>query len=150
MVLEASAECQFANRLEPVELKSMLDAAAENGTTAPFIVDLRHPLDYLPDPRVLPGALRIGPNELQSHSEIIPRDRDVVLYCTCPSEETSAKVAMQLHKLGIYRVRPLRGGFDGWKQAGYPLVDYVTDVPTSGRVVQGILPASPHHTLPTA
>jgi len=137
-------------RLEPVELKSMLDAAAENGTTAPFIVDLRHPLDYLPDPRVLPGALRIGPNELQSHSEIIPRDRDVVLYCTCPSEETSAKVAMQLHKLGIYRVRPLRGGFDGWKQAGYPLVDYVTDVPTSGRVVQGILPASPHHTLPTA
>ena len=81
----------------------------------PFIVDLRHPLDYLPDPRVLPGALRIGPNELKQHSEIIPRDRDVILYCTCPSEETSAKVALQLHKLGIYRVRPLRGGFDGWK-----------------------------------
>ncbi len=109
-------------RLEPAELKEMLDDAEQHGTTPPFIVDLRHPLDYLPDPRVLPGALRIGPNELKQHSEIIPRDRDVILYCTCPSEETSAKLALQLHKMGIYRVRPLRGGFDGWKQAGYPLV----------------------------
>jgi hypothetical protein len=24
-------------------------------------------------------------------------------------------------------VRPLRGGFDGWKKAGYPLLDYVED-----------------------
>jgi membrane protein DedA with SNARE-associated domain/rhodanese-related sulfurtransferase len=128
-------------RLEPTELKEMIDAADKNGTTPPFIVDLRHPLDYLPDPRVLPGALRIGPNEIKQHSEIIPRDRDVVLYCTCPSEETSAKLALQLHKMGVYRVRPLRGGFDGWKQAGYPLVDYVTDTPST-EVVQQILPAT--------
>jgi membrane protein DedA with SNARE-associated domain/rhodanese-related sulfurtransferase len=134
-------------RLEPVELKEMLDAAETNHTTPPFIVDLRHPLDYLPDPRVLPGALRIGPNELKQHSEIIPRDRDVILYCTCPSEETSAKLALQLHKLGIYRVRPLRGGFDGWKQAGYPLVDYVIDAPTS-TVVQQILPADTGSAVP--
>jgi membrane protein DedA with SNARE-associated domain/rhodanese-related sulfurtransferase len=134
-------------RLEPSELKDMLDAAEKNGNTPPFIVDLRHPLDYLPDPRVLPGALRIGPNELKLHNEIIPRDRDVILYCTCPSEETSAKLALQLHKMGVYRVRPLRGGFDGWKQAGYPLVDYVTDVPTSP-VVQVILPSTPSKPLP--
>lgn len=116
-------------RLEPAELKAMMDNAVAHGNIPPFIVDLRHPLDYLPDPRVLPGALRIGPNEIRQHSEIIPRDRDVILYCTCPSEETSAKLAMQLHKMGIYRVRPLRGGFDGWKEAGYPLVDYVEDTP---------------------
>jgi membrane protein DedA with SNARE-associated domain/rhodanese-related sulfurtransferase len=127
-------------RLEPSELKAMLDTAETAGTTPPFIVDLRHPLDYLPDPRVLPGALRIGPNELKLHNEIIPRDRDVILYCTCPSEETSAKLALQLHKMGVYRVRPLRGGFDGWKEAGYPLMDYVTDAPTSP-VVEHILPA---------
>jgi len=127
-------------RLEPSELKEMLDTATANGNIPPFIVDLRHPLDYLPDPRVLPGALRIGPNELKLHSEILPRDRDVILYCTCPSEETSAKLALQLHKMGVYRVRPLRGGFDGWKEAGYPLVDYVKDVP-SDAVVETILPA---------
>jgi membrane protein DedA with SNARE-associated domain/rhodanese-related sulfurtransferase len=134
-------------RLEPSELKTMLDESEKLGTPPPFIVDLRHPLDYLPDPRVLPGALRIGPNELKQHSEIIPRDRDVILYCTCPSEETSAKLALQLHKMGVYRVRPLRGGFDGWKQAGYPLVDYVTDTPTSP-VVQQILPANSGSAIP--
>jgi membrane protein DedA with SNARE-associated domain/rhodanese-related sulfurtransferase len=134
-------------RLEPSELKTMLDTAERDSLTPPFIVDLRHPLDYLPDPRVLPGALRIGPNELKQHSEIIPRDRDVILYCTCPSEETSARLALQLHKMGVYRVRPLRGGFDGWKQAGYPLVDYVTDTPTSP-VVQQILPANSGSAIP--
>jgi len=134
-------------RLEPSELKSMLDDAETNGNKPPFIVDLRHPLDYLPDPRVLPGALRIGPNELKQHSEIIPRDRDVILYCTCPSEETSAKLALQLHKIGVYRVRPLRGGFDGWKEAGYPLVDYVSDVPTTAVVTQ-ILPSNSGSAIP--
>jgi membrane protein DedA with SNARE-associated domain/rhodanese-related sulfurtransferase len=111
-------------RLEPSDLKQMLDYAQLDGTAQPFIVDLRHPLDYLPDPRVLPGAVRIGPSELAALAGRIPRDRDIILYCTCPSEETSAKVAMQLHRLGITRVRPLRGGFDGWKRAGYPLLDY--------------------------
>lgn len=114
-------------RLEPEELMAMIDEASHAGQVAPFIVDLRHPLDYLPDPRVLPGAVRVGPAELALHSDRIPRDRDVILYCTCPSEETSAKVAMQLHKMGINRVRPLRGGFDGWKLAGFPLIDYVDD-----------------------
>ena len=112
-------------RLNPEDLKAMLDHAAATGAQAPYIVDLRHPLDYLPDPRVLPGAARIGPAELAAHAERIPRARDIILYCTCPSEETSAKVAMDLHKLGITRVRPLRGGFDGWKEAGYPLHDYI-------------------------
>jgi membrane protein DedA with SNARE-associated domain/rhodanese-related sulfurtransferase len=112
-------------RLEPEQLKAMLDEAEADGVGWPYIVDLRHPLDYLPDPRVLPGAVRIGPSEIAKRAESIPRDRDIILYCTCPSEETSAKVAMQLHRLGITRVRPLRGGFDGWKQAGYPLCEYV-------------------------
>jgi membrane protein DedA with SNARE-associated domain/rhodanese-related sulfurtransferase len=126
-------------RLDPEELKAMLDEAARDCTPHPFIVDLRHPLDYLPDPRVLPGAIRIGPNEIVQCSYAFPRDRDVILYCTCPSEETSAKVAMQLHKLGITRVRPLRGGFDGWKKAGYPLHDYNHEAPH----VRTVLAASP-------
>jgi 3-mercaptopyruvate sulfurtransferase SseA len=28
---------------------------------------------------------------------------------------------MTLHKMGIDRVRPLRGGFDEWKRLGFPL-----------------------------
>ncbi len=115
-------------RLEPSELLDMIETARKHDNIAPFIVDLRHPLDYLPDPRVLPGAVRVSPSDLTAHQKQLPRDRDVILYCTCPSEETSAKVALQLHKFGINRVRPLRGGFEGWRDAGYPLVDYVPPV----------------------
>jgi rhodanese-related sulfurtransferase len=69
----------------------------------------------------LPGAVRLTPDKLVELSDEIPRDRDIILYCTCPSEATAAKMAMNLRKLGIYRVRPLRGGFDMWKQKGFPL-----------------------------
>ena len=65
---------------------------------------------------------RFSPDALADRNHEIPRDRDVVLYCTCPSEATAAKTAMTLHKLGIDRVRPLRGGFDEWKRLGFPLV----------------------------
>ena len=108
-------------RLEPAQLMAMIADAERAGLDRPFIVDLRHPLDVMTDPLILPGALRIGPDELKQRREIIPTDRDIVLYCTCPSEESSAKVALELHRLGIKRVRPLRGGLQGWKDAGYPV-----------------------------
>ena len=112
-------------RLEPAQLLDMIQTADRQGNIAPYIVDLRHPLDYLPDPRVLPHTVRVSPSDLTAHQAQLPRDRDVILYCTCPSEETSAKVALQLHKFGINRVRPLRGGFEAWRDLGYPLIDYV-------------------------
>lgn len=108
-------------RLEPAQLMAMIKDAERQGLQPPFIVDLRHPLDVLSDPLVLPYALRIGPDELKQRQGLIPRDRDIVLYCTCPSEETSAKVALELRHLGIRRVRPLRGGLQGWRDAGYAL-----------------------------
>jgi membrane protein DedA with SNARE-associated domain/rhodanese-related sulfurtransferase len=103
-------------RLEPTELKQMLD----DGQPV-YIIDLRHPLELVPDPFTLPGAHHLSPDALAQHSSEIPLDRDVVLYCTCPSEATAAKTAMTLQKLGIDRVRPLRGGFDEWKRLGFPL-----------------------------
>jgi membrane protein DedA with SNARE-associated domain/rhodanese-related sulfurtransferase len=105
-----------AARLEPEELKRQLDAGE-----LVYIVDLRHPLELLPDPFTLPGALHISPEALALRHIEIPRDRDVVLFCTCPSEATAAKTAMTLMKLGIERVRPLRGGYDEWKRLGFPL-----------------------------
>jgi len=105
-------------RVGPQELKGMLDRGQEV-----YIVDLRHPLDYLPDPRTLPGAVLLTPDKLVLQSDEIPRDRDVVLFCTCPSEATAAKMALAIRKMGIYRVRPLLGGFDEWKRLGYPLVE---------------------------
>jgi membrane protein DedA with SNARE-associated domain/rhodanese-related sulfurtransferase len=110
-------------RIFPDELKERLDRGQEV-----VIVDLRHPLDYLPDPRTLPGALRLTPDKLMEQIGQIPRDREVVLFCTCPSEQTAASTALKLRKAGIQKVRPLYGGFDEWKKRGYPLVPYSGDL----------------------
>ncbi len=105
-----------AARLEPEELKRQLDAGEQV-----YIVDLRHTMELGPEPFTLPGALHLAPDALTKRHSEIPRDRDVVVFCSCPSEATAAKTAMTLHRLGIERVRPLRGGFDEWKRLGYPV-----------------------------
>ena len=104
--------------ITPAELKRALDAGEPIA-----VVDLRHPLDFLPDPRLIPGAIRISPGEVAQRHQEIPRDRDVVLYCTCPNEATSRDVAALLASRGISRVRPLLGGFQAWRAHGYPLVE---------------------------
>jgi membrane protein DedA with SNARE-associated domain/rhodanese-related sulfurtransferase len=104
------------SRMEPEELWGQLQSGE-----AVYIVDLRHPLELVNDPYTLPGALRVAPDDLARRAREIPRDRDVILYCTCPNEETAAYTAMKLHRLGVERVRPLRGGYHGWQQAGYPM-----------------------------
>jgi membrane protein DedA with SNARE-associated domain len=64
-------------RIAPEELKAKLDAREPL-----TIIDLRHPLDLLPDPRTLPGALRISPEELQHRHNEITRDGEIILFCT--------------------------------------------------------------------
>lgn len=114
-------------RIFPDELKAQIDRGEEV-----FIVDLRHPLDYLPDPRTLPGALLLSPEKLRQQTTLIPKNREVVLFCTCPSEAISAKAALELRKAGVSRVRPLYGGYDEWKKRGYPLVDIENDFAVEG------------------
>ena len=85
------------------------------------ILDLRHPLDVLAAPQVIPGAIPVKPDELDAHLGNIPRNADVVLYCTCPNEETSLMVHHQLIERGFQHVRVLTGGLPAWKRQNLPL-----------------------------
>jgi rhodanese-related sulfurtransferase len=85
------------------------------------ILDLRTEIAYEVTRQTLPGAIRLDPEELEARHKDIPRDCDVVLYCTCPNETTSARVALALKKRGIERVFPLEGGIEAWVAHGYPV-----------------------------
>jgi membrane protein DedA with SNARE-associated domain len=65
------------SRISAAELKEKLDSGEPI-----VVVDLRHSLDFEAEPETIPGAFRIDAQELQAHDDLIPRDRDVVLYCT--------------------------------------------------------------------
>jgi len=97
------------------ELKQKLDDGE-----AVMIVDLRHRLDFESDPRVIAGALRIAIEDLKERHEELPRDRDIILYCTCPNEATSASAAVKLRRYGIKRVRLLAGDLLDWQNHNYP------------------------------
>ncbi len=73
-----------------------------------LVVDLRSGLDTQAQP--IPGALRIPMDQLLAHEQEIPRDRDVVICCSCPNEASSARVAIALQSHGITRAHPLQGG----------------------------------------
>lgn len=64
-------------RVSQDELKRTLDSG-----TPVVIVDLRSALDVTAAPFVIPGALRIAAEELERRHHDIPRDRDVVVYCS--------------------------------------------------------------------
>ncbi len=64
-------------RITPEELKRKLDAGEDM-----MIVDLRHSMDFEAEPHVIPGAIRLAVEELEGRHNEIPRDRDVILYCT--------------------------------------------------------------------
>ena len=64
-------------RIAPEEL------AARLGAGEPVVVvDLRHDFDVQAEPRMIPGAVRLTPAELEQGKVAIPRDREAVLYCS--------------------------------------------------------------------
>ncbi len=64
-------------RITPAELKQRIAAG-----DPVMIVDLRHSLDFAADPAVIPGAIHLTPDEIERRAQEIPRDREVIVYCT--------------------------------------------------------------------
>jgi len=87
----------------------------------PFVLDLRSQIEIEQDPSLIRGAMHMTMDEVHHRHQDIPRDRDVILYCSCPNEVSSARIALQLHRKGVSRVRPLLGGIDVWRDRKYPM-----------------------------
>ncbi|MGH9375696.1 MAG: VTT domain-containing protein [Terriglobia bacterium] len=65
------------HRVTPKELKARLDSGEDV-----VVVDLRHQLDHDASPAVLPGAMRVDPADIENGRLSIPKDREIILYCT--------------------------------------------------------------------
>ena len=64
-------------RISPQDLLRVIE-----GKQTLVILDLRHPLDSVTDPRTLPGALRVLPDDVTARADLLPKNQDIVLYCT--------------------------------------------------------------------
>ena len=89
-----------------------------------LLYDVRQPLDLLANSEIIPGATRIPPKELLQNPLLLPKDRDLVVYCTCPGDKTSRRVLHMAEAMHFFRVKFLKGGLAGWKAKGYPVEPY--------------------------
>ena len=104
--------------ITPEALRPLLDSSQV------LLFDVRQPLDLLADSEIIPGATRIPPKEVLQNPSLIPRDRDVVVYCTCPGDKSSRRILHQSLAMNFSRMKFLKGGLAGWKTIGYPVVPY--------------------------
>ncbi len=98
------------------ELKAMMDAGQPV-----TIADVRNPLSRETDPEAIPGAIHMLFEEIDQRQHELLKNQEIVLYCTCPNDISSARTALKLKKQGVQRVRPLQGGLDAWRERRFPI-----------------------------
>jgi rhodanese-related sulfurtransferase len=123
----AAALLWFANRIRlwlgarkqrPVRMIGVADLAKSAADV--MVLDVRSHGYYEKGTQRIRGSARLDPNALSEHAVALPRDREIVLYCTCIREATSSKVARALEDFGL-KVSVLEGGLRAWKKAGLPV-----------------------------
>jgi rhodanese-related sulfurtransferase len=105
--------------IAPEELYSLLGSHQDVA-----LFDVRQPLDLLAHSEIIPGAQRIPPAEVLAAPSLIPKDKEAIVYCTCPGDKTSRAVLRQALDLQFFKIKFLKGGFEAWKGKGYPVEPY--------------------------
>lgn len=103
------------DRITVAELRDLV----EDGTDL-AILDVR-PKEICVLEGVIPGAILAHAADIDPIVKSYPRDREVVVYCACPNEESAAMAAKHLRQVGFTKIRPLLGGIDAWIEAGQPV-----------------------------
>jgi rhodanese-related sulfurtransferase len=101
-------------RISVDELNTLLNSGA-----APVILDTR--AKHLVEDGWISGAQFVTLEDVDQLVLEIDEDAPVVLYCSCPNEVTAAKVAKKLIGRGYRNIRPLTGGIDAWRDAGFEI-----------------------------
>ena len=89
------------------------------------IIDVRGSESYANSDSKIKGAIHVDVRRLKFRLGFpplkdVPKDREVVTYCACPSEEASIKAAQVLLENGFKKVRALKGGWQEWQKAAGP------------------------------
>jgi rhodanese-related sulfurtransferase len=78
----------------------------------------------------IPGAVNVpyistgNPTDREMMLVALPMDKLIVIYCLCEEGTDSARMALELKRLGYDndKVRVLEGGLIKWDEKGYPMI----------------------------
>jgi 3-mercaptopyruvate sulfurtransferase SseA len=103
------------SRWQPVDL-----AAAFRMGDAVQPVDVRD-LGYRESDEQVTGAIRVDPMEFERQVPELGDGSELVFYDDRAGDATSLKIAMWAFDSGRSRVGVLVGGWDAWREGGYPV-----------------------------
>jgi rhodanese-related sulfurtransferase len=103
------------------ELKTKL-----SGGQPVTIIDVRESEAYAAATTTIKGAVHFKVRKLRYRLAYpplkdLPKDREIVTYCSCPKDEASIAAAQILQASGFKRVRVLQGGWQEWLRANGPV-----------------------------
>jgi membrane protein DedA with SNARE-associated domain/rhodanese-related sulfurtransferase len=101
----------YMARISVDQLRSMMEEGVD-----PIIVDARSATAQELEPAI-PGAILYGHVDHAETFANVPRDSEIIVYCSCPNEASAALIARKLIGHGFVHVRPLVGGLDAWKES---------------------------------
>src|SRR5580704_15641536 len=95
--------------ISPPDLYSAIGTAA-----APVVIDVRRSAAFAADHRMIVGAIRRDPDEIQNWRQELPSGRAVVVYCV-HGHEASQQAASALRSGGV-NASYLEHGIAGWAE----------------------------------
>ncbi|ULH15426.1 rhodanese-like domain-containing protein [Deinococcus sp. KNUC1210] len=101
--------------LSPAQLQAALTARARGQQTFTLINV------HIPYEGRIAGTDLLLPYDTIGQNKKLPANKKAALILYCRSGNMSAQARSTLNQLGYTNVRELQGGFDAWKDAGYPL-----------------------------
>jgi membrane protein DedA with SNARE-associated domain/rhodanese-related sulfurtransferase len=132
-----------AARISVNELYGLMQAEV-----VPVIFDIRSREKRLLDPFVIPGAQFADERQLDEIVAGYEPHRKVVIYCSCPNDVSAAWMAKRLRELGFTDVKPLSGGLDAWRLAGWELMPMVENAASGAQI--GIAARAPASDAPVS
>ncbi|HXG91390.1 MAG TPA: rhodanese-like domain-containing protein [Blastocatellia bacterium] len=115
----AAAPRPAQNKAAQVEFITAEQLKAKIAAKEPvMIVDLRGQSAYDASDQTVKGSLHTKVRKVAYRLRELPRDREIVTYCSCPADEAAIIGAQNLLAKGFTRVRVLKGGWNAWLQAG--------------------------------
>jgi 3-mercaptopyruvate sulfurtransferase SseA len=97
------------------ELKKLIDSKAPD-----ILIASNDPQESY-DEGHIPGAVSFPWEMTLKLPVTLPRNKTLILYCSCSHEEDSIDMATKLARLGYRNIRVLEGGFLKWSELKYPI-----------------------------
>jgi rhodanese-related sulfurtransferase len=93
-------------RVSTQEVKQALDEGRRV-----VLLDVRAPEPWASSSNQAADAVRMPIADFEAHAVDLPRDAEIVAYCTCPHEASSTRGAQRLHDPGYEHAHALLGGY---------------------------------------